>query len=87
MQVAMLMLAVVVSASWYPSHQFQADSAEVAAARAEHAQAYVAAVQRNGGSIPAAYLYDMNPVQDTDEVQQAKNEFFQAYNEALLRQG
>jgi len=74
-----------VSAQWYPHMQWQADSADVAAAKAQHAAAYVEQAQRIGAAIPAAYLLAANPVQDTAEVQQAKLEHFRAHAEAALR--
>lgn len=81
------MLAVAVSAQWYPyyPHQFQADSADVALAKAEHYAAFIAAAGRAGASVPSVYYNIPNPVQDTPEVQAAKAEFFRAYAEAAAR--
>ena len=70
------MMAVAVSAQWY-----QNDAADVAAAKAEHYAAYVAAAARNGVAANPIYYYNYapNPVQDTPEVQLAKAQHFAAH--------
>lgn len=61
------------------------ETAEVAAARAEHMAAYIMAKNRLPGTVPVVPEPVVQPVTETPEVVHARQEFMKVFNEAKSR--